>query len=284
MTELQTRPTRRRALTYEVGSVRKALEILCGFTAETPLWTLTEISEKQKIPKSTTLNLLRTLESFGLLARDLHTKRYQLGPKFYQLNPLLAQQGRLAAKATLHLARLAEETGETIKLGVLSNRQVLILVAIESKFILHTRGDQGRLVPLHCTSVGKALLASLTRTEVDEILGRGYLRRHTDHTITQRSRLEQELAKIRQLGYSVDREENEEGVCCIGAMVAVPVGYPPAAISISGPSSRITSDVIGKLAPMAIDACRTISASLAAPGMAYLGGRDEEGEISEAGG
>lgn len=284
MTKLRSRPTRRRAHSYEVGSVRKALEILCSFTVATPLWTLTEVSEKLKIPKSTALNLLRTLESFGLLTKDRHTKRYQLGPKVYQLNPLLELQSWLVARATPHIARLAEETGETIKLGVLSNRQVLVLSAVESKFVLHTRGDQGCLAPLHCTSIGKALLASLTGAELDEILKRGHLSRCTDHTITQRSRLEEDLAKIRQIGYSVDNEENEVGVRCIGATVSAPGGYPLAAISISGPSNRITPDAIRKLAPLMMDVCRMISASLATLGVPHLGGRDEEGKISEADG
>lgn len=258
----RSRAPRRQGSNYEVGSVRKAMEILCAFTVDSPLWTLTEISLKLKIPKSTALNLLRTLESFELVKKDPRDKRYQLGPRIFQLSPMPSQNVQLGAKAAPHLHSLAEQTGETVKLGVLFNGKGLILAAIESKFMLHTRGDEGRLAPLHCTGIGKALLASQRDSDLHESEGRQSLRRFTDRTITRWKRLEEEIAKIREAGYSVDREEHEAGVCCIGAMIHTPEGWPPAAISISGPSSRITPHRITKFAPLAMAACRAISDSL----------------------
>jgi DNA-binding IclR family transcriptional regulator len=243
----------RQPATYEVGAVRKALEILCQFTAETPRLSVSDLSRRLKMPKSTTHNLLRTLEGHDFLKQDPGDRRYRLGT-------------RLVSAALPHLRRLADLTKETVKLGVLSGYEVLILAAIESPYQLHTRGDEGLRAPLHCTGLGKAMLARLPDQEVREILsGRG-LPWFTPHTISTVAGLKKELERIRAAGYTVDLEENELGVVCVAVSLADTAAGTLAALSVSAPTSRLSGERIAECARQVRQAARAIEDALNRPG------------------
>jgi DNA-binding IclR family transcriptional regulator len=246
---------------YDVMAVRKALAILCAFTPATPTLSVTEISRQLNLPKSTAHNLLRTLKHFGFVTQDPKEKCYRLGHKVFELSELFSHSTQLVNYAMPHLRRLADQTKETVKLGILSGTGVLVIAAIESSFMLHTRGDEGRLAPLYCTGMGKACLATLSDAEIREIAANGGLSPLTSRTITTLDSLEQEVARIRANGYAVDREENEQGVCCVAASVRDPYGRAKAVISVSGPTSRITRQRISKLGVLVMDATKAISAS-----------------------
>jgi IclR family transcriptional regulator, KDG regulon repressor len=263
----QNRSSGRGHWPYEVSAVRKALEILCSFTREKPVWSLSELSTALRIPKSTAHNLLRTLEGFDVVRRDPENKRYHLGLRLYELGLLFSSNSQLVATALPHLRRLAEYTQETVKLGVLSGGQVLVAAAVESSLLLNTRGDVGSRWPLHSTSLGKAILAALSRAEVHTIVRRQGLPRFTEHTTVGLEELEQALDGIRERGFALDLEENELGVRC----AAVPLTLPPssggfiAALSVSGPSSRLTPGRLEEFAGLLADAARIVSASLSWP-------------------
>lgn len=254
---------------YEVLAVRKALEVLCEFRAEVPAFGASDLSRRLDMPKSTTHNLLRTLESLDFLRQDQADRRYRLGPRVYELGLRFAQETRLVSAALPHLRRLAEDTKETVKLGILSDREVLILAAVESPYQLHTRGDEGRRAPLHCTGLGKAILATLPAEEVREIVARKGLPRLTPHTIVTLPELEEELERIRRDGYTLDREENELGVMCVAAAVEDRTGGSRAALSVSAPTSRMAEDRMrgcsklvwksARAVEQALGSCRTLA-------------------------
>jgi DNA-binding IclR family transcriptional regulator len=245
-----------------VGAVAKALRILCQFDAETPALSVSEVSRRLQIPKSTAHNLLRTLEAFDFLHQEPGDRLYRLGPRLFELSRLFSHHTPLMAAARPHLQRLAEQTRETVKLGVLSEDEVLILAAIESPYQLHTRGDEGKRAPLHCTGLGKAILAALPPERVREIAARRGLPRYTPRTITSLDRLEQELALIRSRGYALDWEENEAGVVCVAAPVPDPHGGLVASISVSAPISRMTRERVSRLARQVLAAARATAATL----------------------
>src|SRR5207253_3490069 len=128
----------------EVASVRKALDLLESFSFENPAWTLSALARRLEIPKSTAHNLLRTMQSFDLVRQDVETRSYRLGARVMELGLLFARSTEMLTHARPLLRCLAEETQETVKLGMLSSDQVLILAAIESAENLHTRGDVGK--------------------------------------------------------------------------------------------------------------------------------------------
>ena len=248
--------------TYEVAAVRKALEILCEFRAGTPSLSVSDLGRRLEMPKSTTHNLLRTLEGYDFLRQDPADRRYRLGPRVYELGLCFSHHTRLVSVALAHLRRLAELTKETVKLGVLSGQEVLILAAIESPYQLHTRGDEGQRAPLHCTGLGKAMLARLPEKDVRKIASERGLPRFTPHTITTVARLKQELERIRAAGYTLDLEENELGVICVAASLTDSTGGTLAALSISAPASRLSGERTGECAHQVLETARAIEGAL----------------------
>lgn len=228
---------------YQVLSVRKALEILCTFSPDQPRWTLSGLSRKLGIPKSTTSNLVRTLQAFDLVRQDAGCKTYVIGPRAHEMGVLYASKTDITACALPRMRKLNEATKETVKLGLLSQRAVLVIAAIESPLQLHTRGDIGRRWHLHSSSLGKAILSVLPQSEVEEIVEAG-LPKFTDSTLTKPAQLYKALREIRERGYALDLEENEEGVRCVSASITDPMRGLVAAISMSGPSIRLNPETL----------------------------------------
>jgi len=237
-----------RVSAYEVASVRKALEILCAFSAGSPKLSVSQISRRLKLPKSTAHNLLRTLQGFDFISQDEETKLFSLGPRVFELGLHVSQVVQIESVAIPHLHQLRELMKETIRLAVPSDDEALIIAAEESPFKLHTRGDVGRRTPLYSASLGKILLASMPSDQIREFVGRRGLQPFTRNTITSLARLEAEIGKIRTDGYALDWEESEEGVRCAAAAVRDATGRVVAAMSVSGPATRITEQRLRDLA------------------------------------
>jgi len=247
---------------YEVNSVRKALDILCAFSPEAPCWSVSELARALHLPKSTTHNLLRTLHALDFVRQHPVDRKYYLGPKVYELGLVFSGSSGLLSRALPHLRKLADDTQETVKLAELSDGQVLVVAAVESKLQLHTRGDVGRRWPVHSSSLGKAMLSCLSTAEVRSILERRGLPRFSERTITSLEKFEKALEQIRRRGYSLDWEENEVGVRCIGVSIHDPLRQTVASISVSCPSIRLDEARVPLLAASVTRAARTISDSL----------------------
>lgn len=262
-----------KTLRYEVGSVRKALSILCLFSPDRPALNVTDVSRILGVSKSTVHNLLRTLQNFDFLSQDSVSKHYRLGRKVFELGTLYSRGNDLVTCALPHLLNLRAKTHETVKLGVLANTEAMVVKALESPLTLHTRGDEGRSAPLYCTGIGKALLSLLPNDEMLDVLARVGLRPFTPRTVTSLSKLVEEVEQVRRQGYSVDCNENEDGVNCIGAPVGI-VGHERVAISVSGPTTRFSTNRIPEFAALVVEAARAISAELTNPATACRGTTD----------
>ncbi len=234
----------------DVGAVGKALRLLLAFSRDHPCRSLSELSRTVRVPKSTAYNLLKTLERYQFVQQDPESLKYRLGARLYELGMLFYGQSEFIPKALPFLRRLAHQTDETVKLGILSGGRVLVVAAVESTHQLHTRGDVGSSWPLHSTSLGKAILSRLPAAERSRTLHEQGLPRLTSRTITTLERIEQAIGEIHQKGFALDLEENEEGVCCIAVPVPVLIAGAPAAISISGPSIRLTRFKMEQWAPL----------------------------------
>jgi len=243
----------------QVASVRKAIELLGSFTPRTPSWSLSDLARHLQIPKSTAHNLLQTLKDFDFVHQDKLAKVYRLGPRAMEIGLTFARSSDLLSHARAVMARLAEQTGETVKFGVLSNNQVLIVAAVESIRQLHTRGDLGTRWPLHSSSLGKAILSELPWEETAAILDSTGMPRFTRTTLQSLPDVQREIKQIRARGYALDRQENEPGVCCVAAPVADPLQGSVAAISISGPTARLRDNHLAELGQQVIAASRDIT-------------------------
>ena len=211
---------------------------------------LPELSAAMKLHKTTTHRIAHVLESRGLLRRGIDSNRYRLGLHLYDLGCQALDHVNLRDEARPLMTRVAAEVGETVHLALLDRAEVLYIERVEAQQRSLTMGSKlGARNPVYCTALGKAILAFSSPAEVDPILAVSRMEGRTRNTITTVQALKRELARVKERGYAIDDEEIEEGIRCIAAPILNTDNYAVAAVSISGPSSRITPDryqLIGK--------------------------------------
>src|SRR5262249_4153546 len=166
-----------------------------------------EVSERTGLHKSTVHRLLQVLERHRLIEKKAQNGKYRLGLRLFELGSKAVAQLDLRERARPYLERLVVETGEAAAICVLYGGPMLSLANVESPRTLRTPSTVGRRTPLHCTSVGKALLAFLPEDEQAELIKKCELTAYTRHTLTKPARLKAELKLIRQRGYAMDNEE-----------------------------------------------------------------------------
>ncbi|MCY7417184.1 MAG: IclR family transcriptional regulator [Chloroflexi bacterium] len=234
--------TRSRSI-YDVAVLQKALDLL-EVLAERPDLGLSELSELTGASKASTYRMLSTLESRGFVAKDGDTRKYAPGVALIALSCAVVARIDLVKAARPHLEALQRAFDETVNVGTLADGQVLYIDIIESAQGLRMAARVGARDALHSTALGKAMLSAMPASEARQLLS-GYKRlTATPRTITTLDALMDELALIATRGFAVDDEENEIGARCIGAPIRDSSGRVMGAISISGPSSRITEDMV----------------------------------------
>lgn len=219
--------------------------------------SLTEIAEHLQVSKSTAHRYLTTLERLGTVEHD-ERDRFRLGIKLVELAGVILRNNDLRNQSEAILNELAAQTQETIHLGVPSETEVVYIAKIDSSHSIQMRSSIGGRVPMHCTALGKAILAYAPSTLVEQVIHQGLTRR-TPRTITSPETLRAELERVRAQGFSVDLEENEAGVCCVGAPVFNHDGKVIGAISISGPAQRLIYERCIELGPLVREAAQRVS-------------------------
>jgi IclR family KDG regulon transcriptional repressor len=243
-----------------IRSISRALRILESFGGgATP--TVTELSRSLKLPKSSVYEILSTLAAEGMVAKEARTNRYRPGAKLLELSSLAGHGLEVSAVAEPLLQALNKAVDETVQLTVLDQREILYVSGFESTRQLRTFFRRGDRAPLHCTALGKAILAFLPRAEIDAVI-RGGLPRFTARTLTDGRRLREELTRTAARGYAVDNEEHEEGVRCVGAPVRFADGAVRASISVSGPAHRLPPRKDGVIARRVVETANEISRRL----------------------
>jgi DNA-binding IclR family transcriptional regulator len=247
---------------YKVQVLDRALSIIDALTKMREDATLAELAAKVKLHKSTAHRLLSILERHRLVERDAYTGRYRLGLRLFELGMITMDRMNIRDRARPHLEQLVDQLNETVHLCTLDDGEVLYLDKIESARTVRMACRIGHRNPVHCTSVGKVMLAHLTESEQDEILQAHELRRLTPKTITKLDELKAEFKTIRDRGYALDNEEIEEGLRCVGAAVLDHNGRPIAAISVSAPSFRLTMEKVPATAVPVMRAAAALSEEL----------------------
>ncbi|NWF55742.1 MAG: IclR family transcriptional regulator [Syntrophaceae bacterium] len=209
--------------------------------------SLGELAARVRLPKGTTHRLLSSLAFFGFARQDPESKKYFLGYKVVELGQRVLNQLDLRREARPFLMDLAEKTRETVHLVLLDRQEVLYLDRVEADEdlrVLRTGSKIGTRTTAHSSAVGKVLLAHLPGGQFEDFIRQKGLPCKTPKTITNPNDLRRHLRMVRDLGYAVDDEENEEGVRCVAAPLRDESGAVVAAISISGPSVRMTPKLI----------------------------------------
>lgn len=239
-------------------SVLRALGMLDAFTDERPSWTVSDLAEAVGLNRTTAYRLLTALESREYVTRDDATDTYRLGSGLIALGSRAQRANSVRAISQSELESLAEETGETATLEILSGQEMVIIDEIPGEFV--TSGSQhiGSRWPAYATSTGKAILAHLTPEEIDEVLPEAIVPL-TPATITHKDHLLNHLAEIRHAGYAVANEELELGFVAVGAPILAADGRPVAAISLGGTLVRMPAERVPAIGQRVRAAAHSIS-------------------------
>ncbi len=245
-----------------VQSVDRALQILGILGSKKEGYGVTELSKEIDLNKTSVYRMLSTFVRHGYVEQDVETERYKLGYKVLELSSTLLESIDLRVEAKAFLKELEHFTNEVIHLVVYDRGEVVYIEKLEGNETLRMHSKVGTRAPMHCTSVGKVILAYLPPSEVTKIIEEYKLEKHTINTITDKEVLYDHLIDIRTKGYALDLEENEVGISCISTPIFDRSGKVIAAVSISGPTMRMTNEKMNELKDKMIEISKKISARL----------------------
>jgi len=233
---------------YSVPSIDRALSVLECLGQSKRGFSISEIGRQLRIQKSSAHLILTTLERRGFLQRNSQTGKYHFGLQLVSLSRSALENLDLREEAKPFLRSLMQESGLTVHMAVLERGEAVIIEKVEGPVLVRLASWIGRRLDVNCTGVGKVLIAFLPSDELDYLLRTKDFTRHNNRTIISKSALRRELTFVKLSGYALDKEEDEPGVCCIGAPVFDENGKVVAAISVAGTTSQIGIDRVPTLA------------------------------------
>jgi DNA-binding IclR family transcriptional regulator len=243
-------------------AVERALKILEVIGSAEGGLGVSDLARALDADKGNVHRMLGSLSAAGYIQQDPETRRYLLAPKIIRLGNMAANQIDWRDLAVAGLKRLTAETGESSHLAILSEGDVVYVASQMGESLLAVNIRVGIRTPPHCTAVGKVLLAALSSEELELLIARIKFERFTARTIVSPELFQLHLQEVRAQGYALDDEEFAPGVRCIAAPVYNQAGYVLAAMSISGPSVRMTLDAIPQLIPRVLAVSRDVSEKL----------------------
>ena len=247
---------------YLINSILRASNILKYFTKGKGQFKISELACELHLDRSTIYRILLSLEKCGLVEKDKETGGYSLGLFTFEIGNAYLNRIDLPKVSKPIMTDLALKVQETVHLAVLSGTEIVYVDKVDSPRPLGIMSKIGQRAPLHCTALGKVLLAFQPEDELKRILRQLKLIALTSNTIISRQRLMEELRAIRRQGYALDHREIEEDVECIGAPIRNHLGDVIAALSISGPQSKIHTPQEKEFVSSVVKAAGLISSKL----------------------
>lgn len=246
------------------SSVDNALRLLT-LVGERRVLRVSDASEALGVARSTAHRLLSSLRRHGFVTQDRPNGVYRPGPALGEVG--------LAALGGLDIRRIArpvmedlrERTDETISLSMLEGRDIRFVDCVESTRTVRVGTRTGVVLPASCTAGGKSLLAAISPTELERRYAVRDLPARTPTSVADWEGLLRELAEVRRVGYALNMEEGESGVCAVGAAMRDLTGFPLAALAIVIPASRMPTPETGqRLSPLVVNAARSVEGLLRA--------------------
>jgi len=245
-----------------VAVLEKAVDLLDCLADGVPR-TVAALCAETGVSKAAAYRILHTLQRRGLVVTYARVRRYTIGHALLAYSGVAQQSDQLVATARPVMTELWQYCGETINLGIQSRGQVLYLEIMESRRGLRATGQVGSLDALHSTALGKAMLSQLPKEDLGRVVRQAILKRRTEYTVTDRRALLRAIRDVRTSGYAIDDQENEVGMRCVAAPIINADGWPLGALSISGPTSRMTPETVAALGTQLMDGCALIASRLA---------------------
>jgi IclR family KDG regulon transcriptional repressor len=239
----------------------KALRVLEAVAASSRPISVSEVAEQVDVDKSTAYRMLMTLTDAGYVMRDETSKQYSLSYKVVSLSRNLLAENEVSQLIRRTLTQISAATNETLHYSVLDGDETVLVERVKGTQLVTVDFQIGDRVPLHCTSIGKALLAFQDVRFMEQIIAAG-LPRFASNTITEPADFRTELQRIRSQGYAIDDREFSDNMRCIAVPVFEGGGRANGGISISGPDSRFTLEKLEGLKAPLLEASRKLSEQL----------------------
>ena len=247
---------------YRIQVIDRAAQILDCFGFDHQELSVSEIGAKTALHRSTAHRILMALEYNDLIQQNPDNGKYRLGIKLFRLGHQAVSHLDLREICRPFLARIMNETKETVHLAVLDENQVLYLDKVEGPHALRMPSRVGRHIPTYCTSLGKAMLSCLDEQEVKGILGKQPFTAYTANTVKNVEQLLADVRAVHKRGYAVDNEEIEIGLRCVGAAIRDHTGAMVGAISAAAPSARLAEKKIPRVGRLVMAVAEEISEQL----------------------
>lgn len=232
--------------TKSVPAIEKGMIILEELATSRTGLSLSELTRKLALPKSSTFGLLLTLERLGYLDRNEKTGRYMFGMKIFTLANMAMNGLNLRKVAFPHMRDLMRQTNLTVHMSIQEQNEVVIIEKVESPYTPKVETWVGKRMGIHCTAAGKALMSDWQEDDINRLINHG-LPRYNENTIVSPKKLREELLSVRQQGYSLDVEEETIGSRCIGAPIHNEMGRIVAAVSVAGYKQQIHHETLNLL-------------------------------------
>lgn len=245
-----------------VQSITRALTILKALSEHDEGLTLTELAKSIGLPPSSAHRILTTLQRQRFVRFEPATMSWLVGVEAFVVGNSFARSRDIVSLAVPHMRRLMGKTGETVNFFMQDGDEVLCMAQIQSQQMVRAISRPGGGVGMHRSAAGKTILAHMADGDVDGVVERNGLPRFTDHTIVTPEALSLELFRVRQRGFAVDNEEFTIGLRCIAAPIFDEAGAVHSAISIAGPTSRITESRVDALGELAALCARTVTSEI----------------------
>jgi DNA-binding IclR family transcriptional regulator len=241
--------------------VANSIRLLTSFSGEEDELGITTLASRLRLAKSTVHRLASTLTGAGFLEQNRDTGKYRLGMALFELGALVRRRMDVANESRPKLRELLEKTGETVQMGVVDHLSVLYVYEMESPRAIRMAAAVGGRAPLHCTAVGKVLLAYQPEDFVERVLQAG-LTAYTARTVTKREAVLAMLSEVRSREHAVDDEESEPGLRAIAAPVRNQNGAVIAAVGVAAPVQRMNRRAMQTCVPTVIAAANAVSGRL----------------------
>ena len=239
----------------------RGIQILL-FLAEKSYAGITELAEALGVDKSTASRLVETLRARDMVRLDPETKKYRLGFRILHLGESLKDNLNVISIARPILTELSAQINESVHFCAFNNNLVYVMDQVRSSKNYALSATVGMVEPFHCSSVGKCILAFRRPETIRALLENYEFTKYTEHTITTKEALQENLERIRALGYALDDEEMALGVRCLAVPVYDYRNSVRYSIGVSGPKANITSATMETYIKRMVEATRKLSAAI----------------------
>jgi IclR family KDG regulon transcriptional repressor len=243
---------------YNVRAVERALQILNSFDDQHPERGLSEIAQFVDLHKATAHRIITTLVNYGYLERGSDGQKYKLGLQLTDLGFKAIHRLDLRRETIPYMNQLIQKLGEACDLSIFDRGEVFYIEFVQGRYTLTVAAAVGQRLPPYCTASGKVFLANMPAEHLAEVIKQPLVA-YTPKTITSMDKLLKSLDLVRRQGCAFDDEEMELGIRAVSAPIRDQTGMVMAALSIPGPSSRLSDDMLTRIAGTLMETTNEIS-------------------------